>query len=530
MSSIKLRGNIPPLAIVLALMALILSALACTRADVPPPGAIGSGGMPSPTSGTVTENIEPTGVASATNMPPLPTPTPTPDRPEPVVSPTFPATPTSEINEEPEITLYEAQSGDSIRSVAIRFGVVQEQVTSPDPLPSSGGLINPGQLLLIPNRLSVVGPETRIIPDSELIFSPHATDFNVIDFVSSQGGYLNDYRQTVGSLWRTGAEVVEIVALNNSVNPRALLALLEYQSGWVTDPTPATGDEFNYPLGHIDRQHIGLHQQLTWLANELGNGYYGWRAGTLTELDFQDGSRLRLAPSLNAGTVGLQYYFSLDRSRASWDRIITEGAFLETYESLFGDPWSYEYIIYELGVAQPELILPFLPSRIWAYTGGPHGAWERESAWAALDFAPAASESGCVLSEDWIVASAPGLVIRSENGTVVIDLDGDGRENSGWALLYLHVDKDGRVAAGKLVEEGDRLGHPSCEGGTATGTHVHVARKYNGEWILADGPLPFVLSGWQAQAGSRPYQGALVKEGEEVLACTCASQETLIWR
>ena len=147
-----------------------------------------------------------------------------------------------------------------------------------------------------------------------------------------------------------------------------------------------------------------------------------------------------------------------------------------------------------------------------------------------MDFAPGASESGCVLSEDWVVASAPGLVIRSENGTVVIDLDGDGRENSGWALLYLHVDKDGRIAEGELVEEGDRIGHPSCEGGTATGTHVHIARKYNGEWILADGPLPFVLSGWRALAGLRRYQGALVKDGEEVLACSCASYETLIGR
>jgi LasA protease len=283
-------------------------------------------------------------------------------------------------------------------------------------------------------------------------------------------------------------------------------------------------------MGHLDSRHMGLQRQLTWLANELGNGYYGWRAGTVTELRFGGGLSMRLAPTLNAATVGLHFYFSLDSSLSNWETAIIEGAFLETYTRLFGDPWSYEYFIFEPGVEQPELILPFFPDRIWSFTGGPHGAWERESAWAALDFAPAASESGCVLSEDWVVASAPGQVIRSENGTVVIDLDGDGRENSGWALLYLHVDKDGRVAEGEFVEEGDRLGHPSCEGGTATGTHVHIARKYNGEWILADGPLPFTLSGWIAQAGLRPYQGALVKDGEEVLACPCASQETLIWR
>jgi hypothetical protein len=528
-SAVK-RTYSPYFNLFLPIVALLAGTIACTRADVPPPAAIGSGGLPSPTVAATMLTQEPTKRATLADVLPLPSETPSLDRPEPIVSPTFPATPTTVLNEEPEIVLYEAEPGDTVRTLAIRFGVIPEEVTSPDPLPTGGGMIDPGQLLLIPSRLTEIGPEERLIPDSELIFSPHATDFDVVEFSANQGGYLNSYREIVGSIWRTGAEVVEIVARNNSVNPRLLLALLEYQAGWVTDSTPASGDAFTYPMGHVDRQHMGLHRQLTWLANELGNGYYGWRAGVVTDLRFRGGSSTRLAPTLNAATVGLHYYFSLDRSRSSWEVAITEGAFMETYSSLFGDPWSYEYLIYELGVEQPALILPFLPGRIWAFTGGPHGAWERESAWAALDFAPAASESGCVLSGEWVVASAPGQVIRSENGTVVIDLDGDGRENSGWALLYLHVDKDGRVAEGEFVEEGDRLGHPSCEGGTATGTHVHIARKYNGEWILADGPLPFTLSGWVARAGLRPYKGALVKDGEEVLACSCASQETLIVR
>jgi murein DD-endopeptidase MepM/ murein hydrolase activator NlpD len=133
-------------------------------------------------------------------------------------------------------------------------------------------------------------------------------------------------------------------------------------------------------------------------------------------------------------------------------------------------------------------------------------------------------------SDDWVVASAPGLVVRSENGVVVLDLDGDGREQTGWALLYLHIAERGRVEEGSLVETGDLLGHPSCEGGIATGTHVHFARKYNGEWILADGPLAFNLDGWVAIAGSKPYQGALVKGDQVVLACPCASRETYISR
>jgi hypothetical protein len=88
---------------------------------------------------------------------------------------------------------------------------------------------------------------------------------------------------------------------------------------------------------------------------------------------------------------------------------------------------------------------------------------------------------------------APGLIVRSGNGIVVIDLDGDGYEQTGWAVLYLHIATKDRIALGSWVETGDMIGHPSCEGGVTTGTHVHIARRYNGEWIPADQTLPFVL-------------------------------------
>jgi hypothetical protein len=55
-----------------------------------------------------------------------------------------------------------------------------------------------------------------------------------------------------------------------------------------------------------------------------------------------------------------------------------------------------------------------------------------------------------------------------------------------------------------------------------------VVRKYNGEWIPADGPLPFELSGWRAHAGSKEYQGTLTKENEIVTASPYGSFETRI--
>ena len=113
---------------------------------------------------------------------------------------------------------------------------------------------------------------------------------------------------------------------------------------------------------------------------------------------------------------------------------------------------------------------------------------------------------------------------------VVIDLDGDGSEQTGWVLLYLHIATKGCIAVGTYVDQDGLIGHPSCEGGSATGTHVHIARKYNGEWIPADGPLPFVLSGWQTHAGEEIYTGTLTKGGLVVTSSVYGSFESRIVR
>jgi murein DD-endopeptidase MepM/ murein hydrolase activator NlpD len=122
------------------------------------------------------------------------------------------------------------------------------------------------------------------------------------------------------------------------------------------------------------------------------------------------------------------------------------------------------------------------------------------------------------------------LVVRSGYGIVVVDLDGDGYEQTGWNILYLHVANANRVAKGQWVDINDHIGHASCEGGISTGTHVHFARKYNGEWVSADGPIPFVLSGWTAVPGDKPYLGKLIKGDKEIIADVNSQSRALIYR
>jgi hypothetical protein len=195
---------------------------------------------------------------------------------------------------------------------------------------------------------------------------------------------------------------------------------------------------------------------------------------------------------------------------------------LATYRRLFGNPEQHavEPLI-PSDTEQPKLSLPWETGELWYYTGGPHGVWEEGSAWAALDFVPGEAAYGCKTAASWATAAASGLVVYSQDGEVVIDLDKDGHEETGWVLFYLHVASQDRVAKGTTVQKGDPIGHASCEGGVSEATHLHIARKYNGEWIAADGPLPFVLSGWRAHSDGQEYDGTLTRGQQERTACEC---------
>ena len=241
-----------------------------------------------------------------------------------------------------------------------------------------------------------------------------------------------------------------------------------------------------------------------------------------------------LPPDSNAGSVGLEYLFAQLYNPTEWAQALNpDFGVMALYQRMFGDPWSRARTIKPIlptGLSQPELTLPFEVGKLWSYSSGPHKAWETEGALAALDFAPASDQGGCHPSDAWIIAIADGLVVRSQFGAVVLDLDKDGREETGWNILYMHVETRERVPVGTYLRAGDPIGHPSCEGGPANGTHLHIARKYNGEWIAADGPFAFVMDGWTAHAGSKPFEGSLSKAGHVITANPYGTRETYIIR
>jgi murein DD-endopeptidase MepM/ murein hydrolase activator NlpD len=432
-----------------------------------------------------------------------------------------------------ELVDYTAQTGDTLPLLALRFNTTIEEILEANPfIPQTASTMPPGMPMKIPIYYAPFwGSSFRILPDSLFVNGPAQVGFDTAQFISQQPGWLNGYTEWAADQNRRAAEIIDLVARNYSLSPRLLLALLDFQSGALSrnDPTPI---EKIYPAGYRTPERVGLYRQLIWAANSLNNFYYTYRAGRLVKFEHADGREERFDPWQNAASVSLQLFLHGLMSLEAWTQAIGPEGLAQTYTRLFGDPWQADQPHLEGSLEQPPLFLPFEPGNIWAMTGGPHTGWGTGEPLAALDFAPPSVGQGCLKSDVWATAVADGVVVRSEYGEVMLDLDGDGDERTGWNIYYLHVGSEGRAPLGASLKAGDRIGHPSCEGGSSTGTHIHLVRKYNGEWIsaggLAGGFLAFNMEGWIAQSNSVAYQGTLVRMSRKVTACTCSNAASFI--
>jgi len=372
----------------------------------------------------------------------------------------------------------------------------------------------------VPNRVN-------LLPDSELVYGIGQMGFEVTAFIRSSDGYLASYSEEVEGRTLSGAEIVEEISLLYSVNPRLLLALLEYRCGWVTEADPPYQEL--YPINPADTSRAGLFTQLSWAANELNRGFYTHEVGALDGFTLPDGTQINLDAELNDAGAAVQYLFALFMDQHDWELAISPLGFYADYVRLFGDPHQYDSgEPLPADLTQPLMQLPFAQEERWHYTSGAHSAWGDGAAWAAIDLAPPGENWGCYQSEQAVRAVADGMVSYAENGAVLQDLSGDGDVRSGWVVLYMHISSTGRAAPGSVLQAGDVIGYASCEGGYSSGTHLHLARRYNGEWVAADRDLPFVLSGWISAGSGSQYEGTLSRNDTIVEASEYLNDENEI--
>ena len=204
-------------------------------------------------------------VLSASEPTPIPTQTPK--------IPTLAATSTLEPYHPQVLSTHYARSGDRLPVLARRFQVGADLIrrTNLD-LPEVGFLAT-GTAVTIPDvDMSETPPSFLIIPDSELVYGPGQRDLDLRGTVKAyEGGWLARVMAGNDAL-APGWKVVQDAATAYSVNPRLLLALIEYQSGLVTGDTESE-DIAKYPLNVQKWKFAKLPNQLMWAAEQLNAGY-----------------------------------------------------------------------------------------------------------------------------------------------------------------------------------------------------------------------------------------------------------------
>ena len=138
---------------------------------------------------------------------------------------------------------YTAHNGNTLPSLAARFNTsVDEIFQANQQIPRDATTMPPGMPMRIPIYYRALwGSPFQNIPDHAFVNGPADIGFNTAAFVANQPGWLKAYRVYVSGETRTGAEMVNYVAINYSVSPRLLLAILEYQGGALTNPEQQIG-------------------------------------------------------------------------------------------------------------------------------------------------------------------------------------------------------------------------------------------------------------------------------------------------
>jgi len=217
-----------------------------------------------------------------TPLAPTPVPAPTSERPEYVPG---------------ELVDYIAQNGDTLPALAARFNTTIAEIMEANPIiPQDATTMPPGFPMKIPiYYLPLWGTAFQSIPDHAFVNGPAQIGFSTSAFVASTSGWL-----------KNGAEAIDYVATNYSVSPQLLLALLEYQTGALTQPNVPTG---RYMLGFRRVNYETPYLQMVIAANTLNHGYYSWRAGKLTDVDG--------VPGVEAVTASIAAALRLER--AAWE-------------------------------------------------------------------------------------------------------------------------------------------------------------------------------------------------------------------
>lgn len=326
----------------------------------------------------------------------------------------------------------------------------------------------------VPYRLTVQ------VADDNFVFDPLTTSNRWERYFSDDNPHLAEFKETF-THW---------VGFH-SINPNLVLALMEQQSGLLSQKAPGS---LASPFAQLsDKQ--GFAEQLNDVLSRLAKSFY--RVRHQQEQQFEAKGFVTLKQT--AATMALEQLFAATGKPGKGKLKQLVKAYEQRFEhSLVADNNEFKSFS-AAAFARPKLQLPWSLGYSWV-GGGSHGydgsSWPHSS----LDFAYDWPNWG---GQTWSVRSAHGGTVSVLSSCHVRVTDA-----SGWATTYYHM-ANLNVYNGQQIGANTHLGFYAsnknqalCEGGTSTGPHLHFSLLRNGYYQSLDGVQ---LSNYEVNTGRYSY-------------------------
>jgi murein DD-endopeptidase MepM/ murein hydrolase activator NlpD len=366
-------------------------------------------------------------------------------------------------------------------------------------LPTRTGLTpTPGQAVSVPK-----GPRAKLIDDTRFFYAENYYAAQIQAFLDKQPGPLKSFRAQLGDQEESFAELLASRTVLYSLNPQVVLALIEQQSGLITQPD-ASPERLDWALNfHGEDEHWrGLLPQVRWATREMYRAQRDFPSAP--ELNYADASHSPVPAGLNVGGYAIARVLAATTSAAELPARLDGGpsSFVATFTRLFGDPREAVPVLHE--PAAPFLSLPL--DRMYAISSFfDHDTPYLQTNGSIVTYRGDRSET---LSYDghtgWdYAAKPPAPVLAAASGTVVFAGNADDNcgakaviidHGNGYRTLYWHLDEV--LAKPGPVERGARIGVVGSSG-CATGPHLHFQVEFLGQNID-----PY---GWCGPTGKDPW-------------------------
>jgi murein DD-endopeptidase MepM/ murein hydrolase activator NlpD len=349
-----------------------------------------------------------------------------------------------------------------------------------------------------------VVPRATVIDDSQYYYAENFYAPQIQAYLDSQPGPLKGISVAVGSRQHTFAEILASQTSLYSLNPQVVLALIEQQSGIVTQAN-VQPERVDWALDFRgdEGRWRGIIAQTRWAVRELHHAQRDFSTGP--ELTYVDGSHSAVPAGFNVGDYGVARVLAATTTADQLAAKLDGGpnSFIQTFKRLWGDP--RDELPSPHTVAAPFMTLPLKRAYPISSFFDHETPFLRENGTIVTYRGDRADNLSYDGHDGWdYAAMAPTRALAAASGAVVFAGNSDDGcgialaviidHGNGYRTLYWHLDEI-LVDPGP-VEGGAEIGVVGSSG-CSTGPHLHFQTQF-----LGRDTNPY---GWCGPQGQDPW-------------------------